>query len=60
MKKLYFLFIILISTASFGQELLLNGGFESWDDATSPTSWTKAENTDQESTEFHTGTYAAK
>jgi hypothetical protein len=60
MKKIYFLFIILISTASFGQELLLNGGFESWDDATSPTSWTKAENTDQESTEFHTGTYAAK
>jgi hypothetical protein len=60
MKKLYFLFIILISTASFGQELLLNGGFESWDDATTPTSWTKAENTDQESTEFHMGTFAAK
>lgn len=61
MKKLYFLLLtLLISVTTFGQEILLNGDFEAWDDATSPTSWTKAESTDQESTEIHGGTYAAK
>ena len=61
MKKIYLLlFTILITSLSYGQELLLNGDFEAWDDATSPTSWTKAENTEQEAAEFHGGTYAAK
>ena len=61
MKKLYvLLFTILITSLSFGQELLLNGTLESWDDSTTPTSWTKAENTDQESTEIHGGTYSVK
>lgn len=61
MKKLYFLlFAILISVASFGQELMLNGGFENWDSPTSPTSFEKAESTTQEATEIHTGTYSAK
>jgi len=47
MKKLYILlFTILITSLSFGQELLLNGTLESWDDSTTPTSWTKAENTE--------------
>ena len=60
MKKYYFLILILISTFSFGQELLLNGGFELWDDSTSPTSWSKAESTEQESTIFHGGSFSAK
>ena len=61
MKKLYILlFTILISGTSFGQEMLLNGGFESWDSPTAPTSFEKAESTAQESTEFHSGTYSAK
>tara|TARA_B110000091_G_scaffold94469_1_gene103074 strand:- start:338 stop:2068 length:1731 start_codon:yes stop_codon:yes gene_type:complete len=63
MKKLYFLFTFLITVSmSFGQEILLNGDFELWDDATSPTSWTKAENTDQESVAANVngGTYSAK
>jgi hypothetical protein len=38
------------------QNLVLNPGFEDWDDATTPTSWTKVENVDQESTEVHSGT----
>ncbi|MBE9490143.1 MAG: T9SS type A sorting domain-containing protein [Bacteroidetes bacterium] len=61
MKKLYFLLFTLFAFSfTYGQELLLNGDFESWDDPTSPTSWTKAESTDQESVEFHGGTYSAK
>jgi hypothetical protein len=61
MKKHYILLLALItSLVSFGQERMLNGGFESWDDPTTPTSYSKAENTEQESTEVHSGTYAAK
>ena len=61
MKKLYFLFFIILTVSfSYSQELLLNGGFENWDNATTPTSYDKAESTAQESTEFHTGTYSAK
>jgi len=51
---------LLVSTLTFGQELLLNGDFESWDDSNTPTSFTKIENIDQESTEVHSGNYAAK
>jgi len=51
---------ILVTSLSFGQELLTNGNLESWDDATTPTGWTKAEVLDQESTDIHGGTYAAK
>lgn len=59
MKKIYFLFFsLLISSLSFGQDLLLNGNFETWTDANTPTSWTKIENVDQESTEVHGGNYA--
>jgi|GEM_PF-724509 len=63
MKKLYILlFSFLITSASFGQELLLNGDFESWDDPTTPSSWTKAEDVAQESTptNVNNGTYSAK
>ena len=61
MKKLYFLlFTFLITSLSFGQELLLNGDFEIWDDPASPTSWTKAESTARESVEIHGGIYSAK
>ena len=47
---------------SFGQELLLNGSFENWDDPATPTSFEKAESTLQESTpaNVHSGTYSAK
>ena len=61
MKKIYFLlFALLISVASSGQELLLNGDFESWDDPATPTSWTKVEDTAQEAVEMHGGLYSAK
>ena len=38
--------------------MLLNGNFETWTDVNTPTSWTKIENVDQESTEVHGGNYA--
>lgn len=61
MKKLYFLVLaLLVSTITFGQELLVNGNFESWDDPNTPTGWTHVESVDQESTEIHGGTYAVK
>ena len=61
MKKIYILLLSLtISTLSFGQEIMLNGDFESWDDANTPTSFTKIENTEQETVEFHGGANSAK
>ncbi|MFD1614489.1 T9SS type A sorting domain-containing protein [Gelatiniphilus marinus] len=61
MRKLYtLLFALLISGFCFGQELLLNGDFEAWTDASTPTDWTKIESTAQESTEIHGGTFSAK
>ena len=61
MKKFYILLVaIMVTSLSFGQELLVNGDLEQWDNATTPTGWTKAEVLDQESTDVHGGTYAAK
>ena len=63
MKKNY-IFTLLITLCltgySFGQEMLLNGGLEDWDDDSSPTSWTKAENLTKEATEMHGGSFSAK
>ncbi|NIJ43798.1 hypothetical protein FHR24_000237 [Wenyingzhuangia heitensis] len=50
----------LVSGLTFAQEVLLNGGFENWDDANSPTNFTKKENIEKESTEVHSGAFAAK
>lgn len=55
--SLFMLFSIGILNA---QNLVLNGDMEAWDDDTSPTSWTKAENITKESTIIHGGTYSAK
>ncbi|WP_299102271.1 T9SS type A sorting domain-containing protein [uncultured Winogradskyella sp.] len=61
MKKIYFLFIaLLISSISFGQNLLVNGDFETWTDVNTPDGWTKVENITQETTTIHGGTNAAK
>ena len=61
MKHLYILLFTALSVGlSYGQEVMVNGGFESWDDASTPTGYSKAENTAQESTEVYSGTYSAK
>ena len=49
---------LCLTGVSFGQEMLLNGGLENWDDDTSPTSWTKAESITK-STEAHSGSFSA-
>ncbi len=64
-KKLTRFFIITLFLTGFAQiglaqDVLLNGNFEGWDDATHPTSWTKAENVAQESTAIHGGAFSAK
>jgi hypothetical protein len=43
----------------FGQNMVVNGDMEQWDDATTPTGWAKAENISQETTNVHGGTYSA-
>ncbi len=60
MKNFYFISLLLISYFGISQNLLLNGDFEAWDDANTPTDWTKVENIDQESTDIHGGMYSAK
>ena len=55
------LVIALLSGVAMGQtEILLNGNFESWDNATTPTGWSHIENVNQEATTIHGGTYSAK
>jgi len=51
-----------ISIGLSAQNLVLNPGFEDWDDVNNPTSWTKVESVDQESVaeNVHSGTYSAK
>jgi len=66
MKKITFLGMMLLMFAfvrlGFGQEMMLNGGVESWDDATHPTDWTVVYNIDQESdaANVHGGAWSAK
>jgi len=63
MKKNYILTLLItlcITVASFGQEMLLNGGLENWDSDTAPTDWTKVENTTMETSEIHGGSFSAK
>ncbi|MEI6455578.1 MAG: choice-of-anchor J domain-containing protein [bacterium] len=52
--------LFLFGTEIKAQELVLNGNLESWDNTTTPTSWTLIENITQESGTVHGGTYSAK
>ena len=49
----------LIALNLQGQNLVINGDMELWDDPSTPTSWDKAENTSQETSPVHGGTYSA-
>ncbi len=63
MRKVYFYLIMtalfMAPVWSFGQNLVLNSGFESWDDPSTPADWALAQNISQESTTIHDGTYSA-
>ena len=61
MKKNYILTLLItlcLTAVSFGQEMMLNGGLENWDDDTTPTSWSKAESIEK-STDAHSGSFSA-
>jgi len=65
MKNLLLFTIICCSLLYFtaelrAQELVLNGDLESWNNNTTPTSWTLYENIFQESGTIHGGTYSAR
>ena len=62
MKKNYLLsltFALLVSVSLIGQNLVVNGDLESWDDPTTPTGWNVYDNISQESTIVYEGTYSA-
>ncbi|MBT7580360.1 MAG: hypothetical protein HN633_16470, partial [Candidatus Marinimicrobia bacterium] len=56
------LLVVLFTSTQFGYSanLVTNGDLETWTNATTPTSWDKAENITQESTTIHGDTYSAK
>jgi hypothetical protein len=61
MKKNYIFTLLMTLSlvgASFGQEMLLNGGLENWDSDTAPTDWTKAEVVTK-STDAYSGSFSA-
>jgi len=63
MKKNYLLSLalsLLVSMSLIGQNLVINGDLEAWDDETTPVNWSKAENITQEATIVHDGVYSAK
>ena len=49
---------LCLTVASFGQEMMLNGGLENWTTDTAPTDWTKAEGVTK-STDANTGSFSA-
>jgi len=49
---------LCLTIASFGQEMMLNGGLENWTSDTEPTNWLKAEEVTK-STDANTGSFSA-
>ena len=61
MKKIYLLLVaIMVTSLSFGQEMLTDGGLENWTDATTLADWSTYGGYTQETTDFHGGANAAK
>lgn len=62
MKKVYLLGLIitLITSGSLiGQNMVINGDLEVWDDDNTPTSWTKIESITKEAVNIHGGSFSA-
>jgi hypothetical protein len=63
MNKNYILTLVMtvfLTIASFGQEMMLNGGLEIWTNTTRPTDWDTYQNITQELEEKHSGSFSAK
>ncbi len=62
MKKTYLLSLVVSLLASgslIGQNLMINGDLEAWDNSTTPTSWDLFDNVSQESIIVYEGSYSA-
>jgi hypothetical protein len=63
MKKIYLLLgVVAFLAVPFlvsGQNMVVNGDLEQWEDNGKPTGWDLAQNVSQESTIVHSGTYSA-
>ncbi len=62
MKRLKLLGLAVLIFTSFSllsQNLVQNPGLENWDDDSTPSSWTKAENISKEAVNIHGGTFSA-
>ena len=64
MKRFYVFSLMITFLLSWGmvtgqQNMVVNGGLEEWDDATTPTGWPKHYNITQESSIVHSGNYSA-
>jgi hypothetical protein len=62
MNKNYILSLVMtlcLTVTSFGQEMIENGGLESWTTGTNPTGWNKATGITKVSIEPHGGSYSA-
>ncbi|MFO8129908.1 MAG: choice-of-anchor J domain-containing protein [Bacteroidales bacterium] len=51
--------MVLLFGLAYAQNMVLNGDLEAWDNTTTPTDWTKAENITQATSPVHGGTYSA-
>jgi hypothetical protein len=63
MNKNYILTLLMtlfLTVASFGQEMMLNGGLENWTNTTRPTDWNLYTMTTQETGVIHGGSSSAK
>jgi len=53
-------YITVLEDSGEATELMTNGGFELWTDATHPTGWSVVQNVNQEATTVHGGSYSVK
>ncbi|MEJ2593618.1 MAG: hypothetical protein P8100_00475 [bacterium] len=58
-QALLTIFCLLFKASMTGQNLVVNGDQESWDNPDTPTAWDLMEDVSQEATFVHEGTYAA-
>jgi len=54
-----FAFIAMPASIVLGQNIVINGDLELWDDPSTPSSWDNAESVSQETTPVYGGTYSA-
>ena len=59
-KSVFLMFLIVISSPCYSQNLVSNPDFETWKSITKPASWTHADNCLKDSLSVHTGKYSCR